>query len=157
MTDQAHLVLVDEQAKFSQEAVGQAGSTQRGEQFPDRLLSSFPNTPTPREQDGHSGLMENPTQEENEKNEAAVEAAENQPAPSDCWTHLDLLPLSRWAWSRKSRSQSISTVSRAAGSERRKRSRGRFRCLVRRVGWRPGVPEASPHSLRWPGTGTCRW
>lgn len=59
-----HLVLVDDQAKFSQKAVGQAGSAQRGEQLLDGLLSSFPHAPTPGEQDGDGGLMEHPAEEE---------------------------------------------------------------------------------------------
>lgn len=60
---QAHLVFVDDQAKLSEEAVGQARSAERGEQLPDGLLSPFPHTPTPGEQDGNGGLMEHPAEQ----------------------------------------------------------------------------------------------
>lgn len=67
-------MLVDDQAKFSQKAVSQAGSAQGGEQLLDGLLSSFPHAPTPGEQDGDGGLMEHPAEEEEveKKTQAAV-------------------------------------------------------------------------------------
>lgn len=118
-----HLVFVDDQAKFSQETVGQAGSAQGGEQLPDGLLSSFPHTPTPSEQDGDGGLMEHPAEQHHRRRRSIIRQqwGWKTPAPSEanCRTHLELVLLSRWAWSRKSRSQSVSTVSRAAGGERR--------------------------------------
>lgn len=90
LTVKGHLVLVDDQAKFSQKAVGQVGSAQGGEQLPDGLLSSFPHAPTPGEQDGDGGLMEHPAEEEqveeekkNQRRRIRQQWGWKPPAPSE--------------------------------------------------------------------------
>lgn len=65
----SHFVFVDDHAEFSQKAVGQAGTTQGGEQLPDGLLSSFPYTPTSRQQNGDRGLVEHPAEHHGEDNQ----------------------------------------------------------------------------------------
>lgn len=65
----SHFVFVDDHAEFSQKAVGQAETTQGGEQLPDGLLSSFPHTPTSRQQNDDRGLVEHPAEHHGEDNE----------------------------------------------------------------------------------------
>lgn len=125
----SHLVLVDNLAKFFQEAVGQAGSAQGRQEFPYGLLSSFSHAPTSGEQNSNSGLMEHPAEHHQRRRRrrrirqwgwkplGQSEDQQKNTKQAIFWTHLDLLLLSRWAWSRKSRSQSVSTVSRAKQEE----------------------------------------
>lgn len=56
-------VFVDDHAELSQKAMRKTGSSQRGEQLPDRLLCPLPHTPAPRQQNGHGGMMIHPTEQ----------------------------------------------------------------------------------------------
>lgn len=56
-------MFVDDHAEFSQKAVGKTGSTQRGEQLPDCLLSPLPHTIAPRQHDRDGDVMIHPAEE----------------------------------------------------------------------------------------------
>lgn len=57
-------MFVDDHTEFSKKTMGEAGSTQRGEQLSDGLLRPLPHTPTPRQQNCNSGVVVHPTKQE---------------------------------------------------------------------------------------------
>lgn len=58
-----YFVFVDDHTKLSKQAVGKAGSTQRGEQLLDGLLCPLPHTPALRQQNCNCGTMVHPVEQ----------------------------------------------------------------------------------------------